>query len=154
MGDGRILLNPDATIPLKKSHRMSLISAGSISLDSTFNKAPQLVSQFQQSLNIWMGDSIIKLKELINILFWGTLKTKSFLFAYGEYVKPRKSMKTEPISANIRPTWKNFRSFILFLFMEGWNEQKPISRYCPFKGGPNAQLSIMWTWSTNLYASA
>jgi hypothetical protein len=36
MGDGRILLNPDTTIPLIKIYRMSLISAGSISLDSTF----------------------------------------------------------------------------------------------------------------------
>jgi hypothetical protein len=34
MGDGRILLKP--TIPLIKSYRMSLILAGSISLDSTF----------------------------------------------------------------------------------------------------------------------
>ncbi len=37
MGDGRISLRPRATIPLKKSYRMSLLSAGSISLDSTFN---------------------------------------------------------------------------------------------------------------------
>ncbi len=36
MGDGEFCKNPDATIPLKKSYRMSLISAGSISLDSTF----------------------------------------------------------------------------------------------------------------------
>ena len=39
MGDGRILLKTHATIPLKKSYRMSLISAGSISLDSTFKSA-------------------------------------------------------------------------------------------------------------------
>ncbi len=39
MGDGRILLKPRRDeIPLKKSYRMSLISARSISLDSTFNE--------------------------------------------------------------------------------------------------------------------
>ncbi len=36
MGNRRILLNPGATIPLRKAYQMSLVSAGSISLDSTF----------------------------------------------------------------------------------------------------------------------
>ena len=39
MGDGRILLKPRRDDSLKKSYRMSLISAGSISLDSTFNQS-------------------------------------------------------------------------------------------------------------------
>ncbi len=36
MGDGRILLKHPRDDSFKKSYRMSLISAGSISLDSTF----------------------------------------------------------------------------------------------------------------------
>ncbi len=36
MGDGQILLKPRRDDSFKKSYRMSLISAGSISLDSTF----------------------------------------------------------------------------------------------------------------------
>ncbi len=36
MGGGRILLKPRRDDSFKKSYRMSLISAGSISLDSTF----------------------------------------------------------------------------------------------------------------------
>jgi hypothetical protein len=48
MGDGRILQKPqpDATIPLKKSYRMSLISAGSISLDSTFKSILELYGAY------------------------------------------------------------------------------------------------------------
>jgi hypothetical protein len=37
MGDGRIFLKASATLPLMKIYGMSLIWAGSISLDSTFN---------------------------------------------------------------------------------------------------------------------
>ncbi len=37
MGDGRILLKPRRDDSFKKAYRMSLLSAGSISLDSTFN---------------------------------------------------------------------------------------------------------------------
>jgi hypothetical protein len=36
MGDGRIFLKTPATLPLIKIYQMSLILAGSISLDSTF----------------------------------------------------------------------------------------------------------------------
>ncbi len=36
MGGGRIFLKPSAPLSLMKTYRMSLISAGSISLDSTF----------------------------------------------------------------------------------------------------------------------
>jgi hypothetical protein len=36
-GEGRFFLKASATLPLIKIYRMSLISAGSISLDSTFN---------------------------------------------------------------------------------------------------------------------
>ncbi len=39
MGDGRILLKDRRDDSFKKSYRMSLISAGSISLDSTFKPA-------------------------------------------------------------------------------------------------------------------
>ena len=38
MGDGQILLKPLRDVPLIKIYRMSLISAGSISLDSTFKQ--------------------------------------------------------------------------------------------------------------------
>jgi hypothetical protein len=38
MGDGRIFLKASATLPLIKIYRMSLFSAGSISLDSTFKE--------------------------------------------------------------------------------------------------------------------
>jgi hypothetical protein len=37
MGDGRIFLKTRRTLPLIKIYRMSLISTGSISVDSTFN---------------------------------------------------------------------------------------------------------------------
>ena len=62
MGDGQILLKPrHTTIPLIKSYRMSLISAASISLDSTFksiysnyivNRCP--VPEYKKS--IWMAN--------------------------------------------------------------------------------------------------
>ncbi len=38
MGDGRIFLKNPVTFPSLKSYRMSLLSAGSISLDSTFKE--------------------------------------------------------------------------------------------------------------------
>jgi hypothetical protein len=41
MADGRILLKPWRNDSFKKSYRMSLISAGSISLDSTFKSDRQ-----------------------------------------------------------------------------------------------------------------
>jgi hypothetical protein len=37
MGGGQIFLKPSAPLSLMKTYRMSLILAGSISLDSTFN---------------------------------------------------------------------------------------------------------------------
>ncbi len=39
MGDWQIFLKPAATFSLIKSYQMSLISAGSISMDSTFNSS-------------------------------------------------------------------------------------------------------------------
>ncbi len=39
MGDRRIFLKNPATLPLTKIYRMSLISTGSILLDSTFKDA-------------------------------------------------------------------------------------------------------------------
>jgi hypothetical protein len=44
MGDGRIFLKTRATFPLIKLYGMSLILAGSISLDSTFNNLKLFLS--------------------------------------------------------------------------------------------------------------
>ncbi len=67
MGDGRILQKPqpDATIPLKKSYRMSLISAGSISLDSTFKSILELygaylIDGYEEKVEGWPAQACIE----------------------------------------------------------------------------------------------
>ncbi len=68
MGDGRILIKPWLTIPLKKSYRMSLISAGSISLDSAF-KVENIFNSFNESMGNKAGRQVIYQRTLINIIY-------------------------------------------------------------------------------------
>ncbi len=60
IGDGRIFLKPAATFPFINLYWMSLLSAGSISLDSTFKLGPHTVRNSMR--RIWTVHIISKMR--------------------------------------------------------------------------------------------